>query len=88
MEGRLYELIREYQAARAATLQGRDLEFRPTALRRFAHAHPDRFPEYTLEDGRLGRAIAQARVAGEILPSITGQCDEPLVLRIDRDRAP
>ena len=88
MEGRLYELIRDYQADRAATVGGRVVEFRAAALRHFALAHPDRYPEYIFEDGRLVRAIAQARVAGEILPPIAGQRDDPLVLRIDRDRAP
>jgi hypothetical protein len=88
MEGRLYELIRDYQTDRAATVGGRVLEFRTGALRRFALSHPERYPEYILEDGRLSRSIAQARAAGEILPPIAGQRDCLLVLRIDRDRAP
>jgi hypothetical protein len=88
MEGRLYELIRDYQADRAVTVGGRVLEFRAGALRRFALAHPDRYPEYIFEDGRLNRSIAQARAAGDILPPMTGDRNEPLVLRIDRERAP
>lgn len=88
MEARLYELIRDYQTDRAATVGGRVVEFRAGALRRFALAHPDRYPEYIFEDGRLMRSIAQARVAGEILPPVTGHRNDPLVLRMDRDRAP
>jgi hypothetical protein len=87
MEGPLYELIRDYQAARAATVGGPVLEFRAEALRHFALAHPDRCPEYMFADGRLQHAITQARAAGEILPPITGHRDEPLMLRIDRERA-
>jgi hypothetical protein len=88
VEGRLYELIRDYQAVRSAALGGPVLVCRPGALQRFALAHPDRYPEYLVGAGRLGRAIAQARGAGEILPPLTGHRDEPLVLRIDHDRAP
>jgi len=70
------------------TIGGQLLEFRPDALHRFALALPDRYPEYIFKDGRVGRAISQARVAGEILPPMTGHRDEPLMLRIDLDRAP
>ncbi len=87
MEGRLYELIRDYQADRATTVGSRVVEFRAGALLRFARAHPDRYPEYIFEDGRLGRAISRARAAGDILPPMTGHRDEQLVLRIDRERA-
>jgi hypothetical protein len=88
MEGRLYELIRDYQTDRAATVGDGVRDFRVAALHRFAVAHPERYPEYIFEDGRLNRSIAQACEAGEILPAGAGQLDEPLVLRMDRDRAP
>lgn len=84
MEARLYELIRDYQADRAQALGAPILEFRADALRRFAVARPDRYPEYLFDDGRLGRAIEHARTAGEILPQSSGARDEPLHLRIDR----
>ena len=87
MEARLYELIRDYQADRATVLGGSVPEFHAEALRRFALARPDRYPEYILDDGRLAHAIAHARTAGEILPPPSSHRDEPLVLRIDRDRA-
>ena len=88
MEGRLYELIRDYQSDRAAVLGAAVLEFRASALRDYAEGRPDRYPEYILADGRLGRAIELARRDGEILPPPSGHRDEPLVLRLDRDRAP
>jgi hypothetical protein len=88
MEARLLELIRDYQASRAATVGGIVAEFHVEALHRFASGHPDRYPEYILDDGRLDRAIALARRAGEILPPESGHRDETLVLRIDRERAP
>jgi hypothetical protein len=87
MEGRLYELIRDFQADRAESLGAKILEFRADALRRFALARPDRYPEYLFDDGRLDRAIAHARAAGEILPPIAGARDELLYLCIDQDRA-
>ena len=86
MEGRLYELIRDFQADRATSLGGNILEFRADALQGFALARPDRYPEYLFDDGRLSHAIAHARAAGEILPPISGSRDEPLFLRIDQDR--
>jgi hypothetical protein len=88
MEARLYELIRDYQAAHAETLGGRMLEFHADALHRFARVHPDRYPEYILDDGRLANAIALARRDGEIVPPPSGHRDEPLLLRGDHDHAP
>lgn len=88
MEGRLYELIRDFQADRATSLGGKILEFRADALRRFALARPERYPEYLFDDGRLAHAIAHARAAGEILPPSSGSRDEVLYLRVDQDRAP
>jgi hypothetical protein len=87
MEARLYELIRDYQADRATALGGPIAEFRADALRHFALDRPDRYPEYILDDGRLAHAIGLARINGEILPPPSGHRDEPLTLRIDRDRA-
>jgi len=87
MEARLYELIRDYQTDRATVIGGSVARFRAATLRHFALRHPDRYPEYVLDDGRLTQAIAHARATGEILPPPSGHRDEPLVLRIDRDRA-
>lgn len=87
MEARLYELIRDYQEDRMRALGSRDPEFRVQALDRFARARLDRYPEYVLEDGRLARAVAQARATREILPLPSGARDEPLRLRIDCDGA-
>jgi len=87
MEARLYELIRDFQVDRAAVIGARLPEFHADALRRFAEQRPHRYPEYILDDGRLGRAIEYARRDGEILPGPSNHRDESLVLRIDLDRS-
>jgi hypothetical protein len=87
MEARLYELIRDYQVGRAAVLGGWAAEFHAKALQQFARRRPERYPEYILDDGRLDRAIEYARRGREILPPPSNHRDEPLVLRVDIDRA-
>jgi len=87
MEARLYELIRDYQKQRAETIGGNLPEFRERLLREFAAARVDRFPEYSLEDGRLSRVIAQALASGEILALGGSHRDPMLVLRWDHEAA-
>ena len=84
MHGRLYEVIRDYQRHRAATIGGTIPEFRERALVDFAANHPERYPEYWVDPAWLSRAIAEARASGEILSLGTGSRDEQLVLRQDR----
>ena len=87
MEARLYELIRDYQKDRAHSVGGQVPEFRERVLRAFVSARADRYPEYTLEDGRLTRAIAQARASGEIIAVGDIHRDPLLALRQDHDAA-
>lgn len=86
LEARLYELIRAYQEDRRHTLGVTPTEFHLHPLARFAHARPDLYPEYFADDGRLSRAVVQARRSGEIIPSLGGGRDDALMLRVDRDR--
>ena len=87
MEARLYELIRDYQEHRSQAGGDPDCEFRFHQLLYFARAHPELYPEYIVEEGRLTLAVAEARAAGEIVPPKSGDRDHWLMLRIDRDRA-
>lgn len=87
MEARLYELIRVYQGHRTTMFGSAPMEFRLHPLVNFAQSHPELFPEYFADDGRLARAVAQARAAGEIIPLVRGSRDVQLILRVDRDRS-
>lgn len=83
MEGRLYELIRDYQRERAA-ISGAPLRtFRLRSIRSYAAKYPSRYPEYVADPERLLIAVQVARKAGEILPAFVGRRDDVLSLRID-----
>lgn len=88
MEGRLYEVIRDYQRERAAIVGGNVRTFRLSSIRVYAANHPSKYPEYVVDAGRLARAVQLARQSGEILPPPSGQRDEILWLRFDGTSMP
>ena len=83
MEGRLYELIRDYLREHAPIRGDRDKSFRLSSLRAYAAQYPSRYPEYVVHAGRIRIAVDMARQNGEILPSPSGGRDDPLWLRRD-----
>lgn len=85
MEGRLYELIRDYQRERVGTGGVRVQTFRFSSIRAYAAKYPSRYPEYVTDPERLLVAVRIARNEGEILPAFIGRRDDVLWLRIDDD---
>lgn len=83
MEGRLYELIRDYMREHAALRGDREKSFRVSSLRAYAAQYPSRYPEYVVDAGRIRRAVDMARQNGEILPASSGSRDDLLWLRRD-----
>ena len=85
IEGRLYELIRDYQRERAAILRKEVLTFRLSSIRAYAANYPSRYPEYAVNANRLPLAVQFARTSGDILPPNSGSRDDLLWLRVDND---
>jgi hypothetical protein len=83
MEGRLYELIRDYLREHATLRGDRERSFRLSSIRAYAAQYPSRYPEYFVEAGRLRLVVEMARQSGEILPALSGGRDELLWLRRD-----
>lgn len=88
MEGRLYEVIRDYQRERAATIGGDVRTFRLSTIRAYAANYPSRYPEYVVDPDRLARAVQLARQSGDILPPPSGPRDDILWLRMDGESMP
>lgn len=66
MDGRLGELIYDYQRSRGTATAASPSGFTLAELEPFALARPERYPEYTAVAGRLGVDLAAAEQAGEI----------------------
>ena len=81
MHGRLFEVILDYQRARAAIVGGFVPEFRERALADFAAAHHDRYPEFWVDPAWLSRAFQEAVATGEIVPLGVANRDDQYILR-------
>ena len=80
MNGRLAELIGDFQRSGARAAGDPASGFTVAELGRFAVARPERYPEYTAIASRLVADLAAAESAGEIRRAVDEHGSERLYL--------